>query len=376
MIPFNKTYLTKKEIINLIQVLKNGHISAGGNFTKYAENLLNRSLKVKNTIITNSCTAALEMSAILSRINFGDEVIMPSYTFTSTANAFALRGAKIRFVDCSDKTPNIEIDEIKKFINKKTKCIVVVHYAGISCDMDPILKVARKNNILLVEDAAQAYLSKYKSKMLGTIGDLGTLSFHQTKNITSGEGGALIINNAKLVDQAKIIRDKGTNREKFQSKKILKYTWQDIGSSYAPSDLISAFLTAQLKEAHKLKNIRIKAWNRYFNNLKKLAEKELVKLPCIPKYAEHNAHIFYVTLNPKIKREKIIAYMKNKKIIAQSHYEPLHNSKAAKKYKFNTSKLKNTEYFSRSLIRLPLFNSIKNSEIDRISEVLIDLIEK
>src|SRR6056300_735671 len=290
MIKFNKPFVTSK----LPNIKNLDHYSSDGPYTQKCQQWLVKELKCKDALLVHSCTAALEMCALLLNIKKGDEIIMPSYTFVSTANAFVLRGGKPVFVDIDLNTCNIDPLKIKQAISKNTKAIVVVHYAGVSCDMDPILKIANQHKLYVIEDAAQAILSTYKGKPLGSIGDLATLSFHETKNIHCGEGGALLINNPKFIKRAKIIRDKGTNRELFNQNMVKKYTWVDYGSSYGLSEINAAFLYSQLKQAKKITRKRINIFDEYHQKLKSLEVKKMIKRPSIPKYAKHNGHMYYL----------------------------------------------------------------------------------
>ena len=323
----------------------------------------------------HSCTAALEISAILLNIKPGDEVIMPSFTFVSTANAFVLRGAKIVFVDIDEKTLNIDVKQIEEKITKKTKAVVVVHYAGISCEIEKIKKITEKKKIALIEDAAQAILSKFKGKPLGSFGDLATISFHETKNIHCGEGGALLINNKKFIQRAKVIRDKGTNRDDFNKKIVKKYSWVDIGSSYCLSEINAAFLYTQLKQARDITNKRIKIWNIYNNFFKKLEIKYKVLRPHITKNASINGHSFFILTKKNI-RNKLLNYLNNNKIMALFHYIPLHNSPFGKKLFKIPHNLKNTNSGSASIIRMPMHLYLNKKDIKHISTKVIEFFEK
>ena len=315
------------------------------------------------------CTAALEMCAILLNIKSKDEVIMPSYTFVSTANAFVLRGAKPVYVDIDPKTMNIDTNKIEALITNKTKAIIIVHYAGVSCDMEKIANLTRKYRIPLIEDAAQAILAKYKNKSLGSFGDLSALSFHESKNIHCGHGGALLINNKKFINRSEIIRDKGTNRKNFLNNLVNKYTWVDIGSSYGLDEINAAFLFGQLKQSKKIINGRMKIWKYYHNKLKKLELQKKIQRPEIPKFSKHNAHIYYIHILSK-KRDQLIKYLKNKKICATFHYIPLHDSPYGIKISNKKTYLENTSKKSNTILRLPLYLSLKQSEIDYIIKTL------
>jgi dTDP-4-amino-4,6-dideoxygalactose transaminase len=353
---FNSPILCNyKTNFNKIIQLKN--YSNNGYFSKKSSKWLIKNLKVKDALLVHSCTAALEICALLLNIKKGDEIIMPSYTFVSTANAFVLRGGTPVFVDIDSKTLNIDPNKIEKKITKKTKAIVAVHYAGISCDMDPILKIAKKYKLYVIEDAAQAILSSYKGRPLGSIGDLATLSFHDSKNIHCGEGGALLINNKKFLRRAKIIKDKGTNRDDFNNNIVKKYTWTDIGSSYGLSEINTAFLYAQLLKAKSIIKNRIKIWNDYHHLFYKLEKEKKLTRPQIPNYVQSNAHIYYLIVKKNL-RDKLIKYLKSQNIISLFHYIPLHASYYFRKFHKKEINLINTDLISKSLIRLPLHNQL------------------
>ena len=364
MIHFSKPAFIGNEEKYLKEAMKNQQLSGDGPFTKKCHEWFEKNTKTIKALLTTSCTHALEMAAILLDIKEGDEVIMPSYTFVSTANAFVLRGAKIVFVDIRPDTMNIDETKIEKAITKKTKVIVPVHYAGVACEMDSIMEIAKKHNLFVVEDAAQGITSTYKGKVLGTIGDLGTYSFHDTKNITSGEGGVLLINNEKFKERAEIIREKGTNRSQFFRGEIDKYGWQDIGSSYLPSELNAAILLAQLEVITKIQDKRLFLWNRYFELLMELKNKNLLELPTIPRECNHNAHMFYVKCKDIKERTKLIAYLKNYGICSVFHYVPLHSSVAGKKFGKMVIKDIYTTKESERLLRLPLHYSLTESEVN------------
>ena len=358
---FNYPSTVGNEIRN-IKKLRN--YSNNGKYSKKCSDWLKNNIKCKEALLVKSCTAALEMAAILLNIKPKDEIIMPSFTFVSTANAFVLRGGLPVFVDIDPGTLNINPTNIIRAITKKTKAIVVVHYAGISCDMDPIIKIAKKYKLIIIEDAAHAILSKYKNRPLGSIGDLATLSFHETKNIHCGEGGALLINNPKFIKRAKIIRDKGTNRDAFNQKMVKKYTWIDYGSSYGLSEINAAFLYSQLMQAKKIIKKRVKIFNEYHKILREFEIKNLVIRPTIPKYAKHNGHIYYLII--KKNRDRLIQYLKRKKIYSVFHYIPLHSSPFGKlKGKTKTS-MYNTNFISKKLLRFPIYCELKKYQIDRI----------
>lgn len=370
MIPFNKPPVTGKEIEYIKEVIENGHLCGDGKFTKLCNKWIEKNTGTKRALLTTSCTHALEMAAILLNIQPDDEVIMPSYTFVSTANAFVLRGAKIIFVDIRPDTMNIDETKIEEAITEKTKVIIPVHYAGVSCEMDTIMEIAMRHNLFVVEDAAQGLMAKYKGKMLGTIGHLGTYSFHETKNFVSGEGGALLINDEQFIERAEIIREKGTNRSQFFRGEVDKYTWQDIGSSYLPNELTAAYLYAQFEQVEELHQKRLMSWEAYYEGLKNLSGFEL---PTIPVDCEHNGHIFYVKVQDIEERTKLIQFLKENGVQSMFHYVPLHSSKAGLKYGvFEKDDFTTGE--SNRLIRLPLYYNFKKSKeiIEKLESYLND----
>ncbi len=372
MIPFNKPYLTGKEAHYIFQaVYDNSKISGNGDFTKKCQLFFEKRYRMKKALLTTSCTDALEMAAILINIKPGDEVIIPSFTFVSTANAFVLRGAKIIFADSEKDTPNIDADKIEALITSKTKAIVPVHYAGISCDMDKIMDIAERNNLFVIEDAAQAIESLYKDRPLGSIGHLATFSFHETKNIISGEGGMLVINDDQFLERSEIIWEKGTNRAAFFRGEIDKYSWVDIGSSFLPSELIAAFLYAQLEKINKIQKRRSEIWNKYYLGLKKLEEANYLKLPIIPNYSTNNAHLFYFICNSLEERTELLSFLNEKGITAVFHYLPLHKSEFNKNIN-KISELPESINFSDKLLRLPLFYEITEEQIDFIITTIIN----
>ncbi len=354
MIPFNKPYLSGKELIYIGDAIARGKISGNGHYTQKCHKYFEDTYGFKKVLLTTSCTDALEMAAILLDIKPGDEVIMPSYTFVSTANAFVLRGATIRFVDSREDHPGMDEEKIGRLINPKTKAIVVVHYAGVACNMNAIMKLATENDIFVVEDAAQAMDSYYHENPLGGIGHLGTFSFHETKNIQCGEGGLLIINDDRFRDRAEIIWEKGTNRSAFFRGEIDKYGWVDIGSSFLPSELNAAYLYAQLQQLNTIQKERKKIWNTYKEELNKWAKSLQIKLPTIPNYASNNAHMFYLLCKDETQRSEIIAHLKSNNILAVFHYLSLHNS-TYYKIKHGERKLPRTDRYSEVLLRLPIY---------------------
>lgn len=365
-ITFNKPYLTGKEVHYIYEaVYKNNHISGNGEFTKKCQKYFIENYDFNKTLLTTSCTDALEMSALLLKIKPGDEVIMPSYTFVSTALAFVRQGAKIVFVDSRSDHPGIDENKIEEQITKKTKVIVLVHYAGVACDMDKIMKIVNKHNLFIVEDAAQAVDSYYKGEPLGGIGDFGCFSFHETKNIQCGEGGMIVIRDEKHERRSEIIWEKGTNRAEFFRGEVDKYNWVDIGSSFLPSELNAAFLFAQIENLNQIQNKRIKIWNKYYERLKDLENKGFFKLPIIPDYATNNAHMFYIICNSGDDRNKLIKYLKKHNIRAVFHYLSLHKSPYYRN-KHDERELLNADRYSECLIRLPIWVEMSDNEIDAV----------
>jgi len=355
MIPFNKPYMTGRELWYIAQAHTNGHLSGDGMFTKKCHEWLEIKTGTKKALLTHSCTAALEMAAILADIQPGDEVVMPSYTFVSTANAFVLRGGVPVFVDIRPDTLNIDETLIEAAITSRTKAIVPVHYAGVACEMDTIMDIAQRYNLLVIEDAAQGIMSTYKGRPLGSIGHLGAYSFHETKNIISGEGGALLVNDERFAERAEIIREKGTNRGQFFRGQVDKYTWVDIGSSYLPGEVIAAFLWAQMEEAETITQKRLEIWQQYHNALASLEVLGELRRPLIPVECQHNAHMYYILLESLEKRTQLISKLKGQDVNAVFHYVPLHSSLAGRKYGRVHGDMTNTEDLSDRLLRLPLW---------------------
>ena len=360
---------------NISALKKYNHFSSKGIFTNQCEQWLRDNIKCKEALLVHSCTAALEMCAILLNIKKDDEVIMPSYTFVSTANAFVMRGGRPVFVDINPATCNINSSKIEQAITKKTIAIVVVHYAGISCDMDLILAIAKKHKLLIIEDAAQAILSSYKGRPVGSIGDLATISFHETKNVHCGEGGALIINNPKFIKKAKIIRDKGTNRDLFNQNMVKRYTWVDYGSSYGLSEINAAFLYGQIKQAKKITKQRLAIFKLYHKLLENLEIKKLITRPTIPSYAKGNGHMYYILVKNN-KRDKLIKYLQQKKINTVFHYIPLHSSPFGKLKTTTKSTMHNTNTISNNLLRLPMHNKLSKKDIVRCSNQIQSFFNK
>ncbi|MGI2258569.1 dTDP-4-amino-4,6-dideoxygalactose transaminase [Shewanella sp. GXUN23E] len=373
MIPFNKPPMTGNELKYIEQAMQSQKLCGDGKFGVRCQTWFENRLNTERVLLTPSCTHALELAAILIDIQPGDEVIMPSYTFVSTANPFVLRGAKIIFVDIRQDTMNINEKLIEQAISCKTKAIVPVHYAGVACEMDTIIAIANKYNLFVIEDAAQAVNSFYKGRPLGTFGDLAAYSFHETKNYSSGgEGGLLIINNRRFVERAEIIREKGTNRSLFFRGMVDKYSWVDIGSSYLPSEIQSAYLWAQLESYEEINNRRLMLWERYNNSLKILQDKGLIELPKIPTHCKHNAHMFYIKCNTLKVRQKLISYLKDNAILAVFHYIPLHSSIAGKIYAEFRGYDNYTTNESDKLVRLPLFFNMTIEEQDTVIKNILD----
>ena len=380
MIPFNKPYLTGKEMQYIEEAVKSGKISGNGLFTKKCQEFFEKEFGFKKTLLTTSCTDALEMAAILANIKEGDEVIVPSFTFVSTALAFVRQGADIVFADSYSDNPNIDADQIEALITEKTKAIVVVHYAGVACDMDKIMSIANKHGIIVIEDAAQAIDSYYISKdgtrkALGSIGHLSAFSFHETKNIISGEGGILCINDDRFIQRAEIIWEKGTNRSQFFRGEVDKYSWVDTGSSFLPSEIISAFLWAQIENMRDIQDKRIKIWNRYYEGLSSFEPISIKrpKLPLVPEYATNNAHMFYLVCDNVDDRTKFIQHLKDKGILSVFHYLSLHKSSYYEKYSTRKSELPNSDMFSDCLVRLPLFYELTNEQVEYIINTIKEL---
>lgn len=371
MIPFNTPLHVNKEIDNIQRVINSKKISGDGDFTKNCNKWIEENFNVKKTLLTTSCTHALEMAAILLNIQEGDEVIMPSYTFVSTANAFVLRGAKIVFVDIRPDTMNIDETQIEAAINSRTKAIVPVHYAGVACEMDTIMELAEKYNLFVVEDAAQGVMSTYKGKALGSIGHLGTYSFHETKNYSCGEGGALLINDERFIERAEIIREKGTNRSRFLRGQVDKYSWVDIGSSYLPSELNAAMLFAQLEQAYVVNLKRRSLWEEYYYQLKDLP----IELPIIPSNCEHNAHMFYIKTKNLEERTSLIDLLKHNGVMAVFHYVPLHSSEAGHKYGKFSGVDTYTTMDSERLVRLPMYYDLTEQEVGKVCDIIRNFYE-
>jgi dTDP-4-amino-4,6-dideoxygalactose transaminase len=374
-IGFNKPYMCGKELYYIAEAHFNARLAGDGPFTGRCHGWLEQQTGCERALLTHSCTAALEMSALLLDIKAGDEIIMPSYTFVSTANAFVLRGGVPVFVDIREDTLNIDESLIEGAITPRTKAIVPVHYAGVGCEMDTIIEIAERHHLMIVEDAAQGFMSSYKGRTLGTIGHLGAYSFHETKNVISGEGGALLVNEPTLIDRAEIIREKGTDRGRFFRGEVDKYTWQEVGSSFLPGELTAAFLLAQLEEADRITKFRIDAWNRYHEKLEPVEAKGLLRRPIVPRDCAHNGHMYYLLLPAAVDRSEIIDALKRVQIDSVFHYVPLHNSPAGKRYGRTQGKLKKTEALSQRLIRLPLWVGITEAQQEKVCNALNRILE-
>ena len=376
MIPFNIPPYVGTEEKYIEKAILDRKICGDGQFTKKCNQWIEEKMGTQKALLTTSCTHALEMAAILLDIQAGDEIIMPSYTFVSTANAFVLRGAKIKFVDIRPDTMNIDETKIEAAITSRTKAIVPVHYAGVSCDMDRIMNIAKKHQLAVVEDAAQGVMSQYKGKALGTIGDLGCYSFHETKNYSMGEGGALLINNPMYVERAEIIREKGTDHSRFLRGQIDKYTWTDIGSSYLPSELNAAYLYGQLLDADRINNRRLEIWNSYFSGLKLLVDRGFLELPVIPEECAHNAHMFYIKVRDLEQRSMLISFLKERNIYPAFHYIPLHSSSAGQKYGDFVGEQRYTTVESERLLRLPMYYSLTDQQVSEVINAVVAFYEK
>ena len=365
-IPFNKPYMTGKELWYISQAHANGHLAGDGAFTKRCNLWLESQIGCHTALLTHSCTGALEIAAILTEIGPGDEVIMPAYTFVSTANAFVLRGGVPVFVDIRPDTLNIDESKIEEAITEKTKAIMVVHYAGVGCEMDAIMNIAERHGLLVIEDAAHGICSRYKGRPLGSIGHLAAVSFHETKNIISGEGGALLVNASRFAERAETIREKGTNRNQFFRGEVDKYTWIDVGSSYLPSELVAAFLWAQMEEADDITRRRLEIWQIYDQWFASLEKEGKVRRPIVPTECGHNAHMYYLLLPDLEKRNAFIHYLKERGIGAVFHYVPLHDSPMGRRFGRADGSLHNTRNLSERLVRLPLWLGLE----ERLPEII------
>ncbi|WUR12378.1 dTDP-4-amino-4,6-dideoxygalactose transaminase [[Empedobacter] haloabium] len=372
-IPFNKPFMTGRELWYIAQAHTNGHLSGDGAFTKKCHGWLEQNTGSARALLTHSCTAALEMAALLAELKEGDEVIMPSYTFVSTANAFVMRGAVPVFVDIRPDTLNIDETKIEAAITPRTKVILPVHYAGVACEMDTIMDIARRHDLIVVEDAAQGIMSTYKGRPLGSIGHMGAYSFHETKNVIAGEGGALLVNDPVYAQRAEIIREKGTNRSQFFRGQVDKYTWVDIGSSYLPGEVIAAFLWAQMEEAANITARRLALWQQYHEFLIPLEERGVLRRPVVPEGCVHNAHMYYILLESLEQRSNVIANLKQQGISSVFHYVPLHSAPAGTRFGRPAGALPHTEGLSERLLRLPLWVGLE-PEMPRVLKALLEAV--
>jgi dTDP-4-amino-4,6-dideoxygalactose transaminase len=363
-VPFNIPHATGKELQYIKEAIELRHLSGDGKFSRLCEQWLQTELNSGKALLTHSCTGALEMAALLADIQVGDEVIMPSFTFVSTANAFVLRGAIPVFVDCRADTLNIDESLIEQAITEKTKSIVPVHYAGVACEMDSIMAIAERHNLCVIEDAAQGILASYNNRKLGSIGHLAALSFHETKNLIAGESGAILVNKEEWADRAEILREKGTNRRQFFRGVVDKYTWVDIGSSFLPSELQAAFLWAQMESAAEISERRMKIWNMYHERLTQFESKGLLKRPQIPANCTHNAHLYYIQVNEPQIRAELMAFLRANQVDGIFHYIPLHSSPGGQKFGRAAGALPNTELLSETLLRLPLSIDLTEEQIE------------
>ena len=370
LIPFNKPYMTGKELWNIAQAHAKGHLAGDGSFTKLCNQWIEQRTGSNKALLTHSCTAGLEMAALLADVGPGDEVIMPSYTFVSTANAFVLRGAVPVFVDIRPDTLNLDEKRIEAAITDKTRAIVPVHYAGVGCEMDTIMAIAAKHKLLVIEDAAQALMSSYKGRPLGAIGDLGAISFHETKNIISGEGGALLVNNDRYAERAEIIREKGTNRALFFRGQVDKYTWVDVGSSYLPGEIIAAFLWAQMEDAEVITRRRVAMWNNYHQWFEEAERAGKLRRPIVPAHCTHNAHMYYILLPDLAARTAVIAKLRAAEVQTVFHYIPLHSAPAGRKFARTHGEMMVTDDIADRLLRLPMYAGLEERQAEAIRIVL------
>lgn len=371
-VAFNRPYMTGKELEYIAQSHAQAHLAGDGPFTRRCHDWLERTTGTARALLTHSCTAALEMMALLLDIKPGDEIIMPSYTFVSTANAFVLRGGVPVFVDIREDTLNIDEKLIEAAITPRTRAIAVVHYAGVACEMDTIMQIAARHGVRVVEDAAQGVMSRYKGRALGSIGDLGAYSFHETKNVISGEGGALLVNDASLTTRAEIIREKGTDRSRFFRGEVDKYTWQEPGSSFLPGEITAAFLWAQLEQADRITSARMKSWDFYHESLAALEQQGVLRRPIMPAHCEHNAHMYYVLLSERIDRQRVLDTFREREISAVFHYVPLHSSPAGQRLGRSSGTLDVTVRQAERLVRLPLWIGLSEAQQQRVMDVLSD----
>ena len=372
-IPFNRPSLSGNELKYLADAVRRGHISGDGFYTLQCHDFLERQLGVRKALLTTSCTHALELAALLLSLKEGDEVIVPAFSFVSTANAFALRGARPIFADIRPDTLNLDESKISKLITRKTRAIVLVHYAGVGCEMDAILEIAGKQNLAVIEDNAHGLFGKYRGRFLGTFGCLATQSFHETKNITCGEGGALLINEARFIERAEIVREKGTNRMRFFRGEVDKYSWVDLGSSYLPSDMLAAFLFAQFEAHAQIQATRQQIWERYYGELIDWANGSGVRLPVVPEHCDQAYHMFYLLLPSLQKRQHFISHLKEHRILSVFHYVPLHTSKIGRRYGGAAGDCPVAETVSERLVRLPFYNQLSEIEQSRVIDTIREI---
>jgi dTDP-4-amino-4,6-dideoxygalactose transaminase len=375
-IPFNWPYATGKELVYAAEAQRSHHLSGDGSFTRRCHQWIERQTGCARALLTHSCTSALDLAALLLDLKSGDEVILPSYTFVSTANAFVLRGAVPVFVDIREDTLNLDERLIEAAITPRTRAIVPMHYAGVACEMDSILAIAKRHDLRIVEDAAQAILSGYKGRSPGAIGDLGSFSFHETKNVMSGEGGSLLVNDPDLSLRAEILREKGTDRGRFFRGEVDKYTWQDVGSSFLPSEITAAFLWAQLEEAQTITRERLAIWQRYHEMLAPLEQQGLLRRPIVPADCQHNGHMYYILLPSPAERRKVLEGLKANNIHAVFHYVPLHSSPAGLRFGRAHGDLALTTSLSQRLVRLPMWLGLSEAQQQRIGEALVAILRK
>jgi dTDP-4-amino-4,6-dideoxygalactose transaminase len=375
-IPFNWPYTTGRELVYAAEAQSNHHLSGDGSFTRRCHEWIEQHTGCAKALLTHSCTSALDLAALLLDLERGDEVIMPSYTFVSTANAFVLRGAVPVFVDIREDTLNLDERVIEEAITPRTRAIVPVHYAGVSCEMDAIMAIARRHDLWIVEDAAQGIMAGYKGRALGAIGDLGAFSFHETKNIISGEGGSLLVSDPELAPRAEVMREKGTDRGRFFRGEVDKYTWQDVGSSFLPGESTAAFLWAQLEQAEHITDARMTSWRRYHELLAPLEKQGLLRRPTVPGHCQHNGHLYYVVLAPEIDRQRVLEELRRKQVHAVFHYVPLHSSPAGMRYGRAHGDLALTTSLSQRLIRLPMWIGLSEAQQQRVCEALAAALNK
>jgi len=374
-IPFNRPYLTGREFEYMREAANSGQLAGDGPFTRRCHTWLERTVGCRRALLTHSCTGALEMAALLAEVGPGDEIVMPSYTFVSTANAFALRGATPVFVDIRPDTLNIDESLVEAALGPRTRVIVPVHYAGVACEMDAITAIAATRGLLVIEDAAQALGSRYRGHAVGALGHLAVTSFHETKNIISGEGGALLVNDERFAARAEIVREKGTDRTRYMRGEIDKYSWVDLGSSFLPGELMAAFLAAQVEVAAAITSQRLDVWTAYYERFGDLAARELIRRPVVPGHCDHNAHMFYVLVPDPAARKRVLEALNAEGIHAVFHYVPLHSSRAGRRFGRTVGDMRHTRSVSQRLIRLPLWVGMRPSDVDRIVEAVGRAIE-